>query len=297
MKTLLTILVATLAGSQAFAADLSRWEQRQKEREYNYEESVKKKPFNALWFSALGGLQILDNDVSTFDVERGENDIEFNSFTDLENGFVLEGVVGFDRHVSEKITLGAQAGLGISFAESFTSFGAEDVRETVTEDASEAGTTRLNDLITSTALDLANISTLNNDDEKLEATNDFIDSTGFQYEENWHAFVGPRVGFAVTPKTLLYVSGGLAVIDLEINGTGAFSNINDDETLFGYYAEIGVDRKLTDMISWTLSGRYTDYGNIETDVTLGEGDNAINIDVDQEFANWQIMTGLKVSLQ
>ena len=102
-------------------------------------------------------------------------------------------------------------------------------------------------------------------------------SNAARIENLWDASLRARVGFLLTPRTLVYSTGGLAILREEISATcdGAFpvgwcSVPNGDSqaaTVYGWTAGGGIERMIAP--TWIVRGeyRYSDYGHWIT--TLG----------------------------
>ncbi len=94
-----------------------------------------------------------------------------------------------------------------------------------------------------------------------------------EVEQNWSVTVGGRLGFLVTPDTLLYALGGYTWADVDANVRVAFSDPADaigggfgttdfrlrmDDRVEGYTVGGGVETKLRDHVSLKFEYRYTD---------------------------------------
>jgi outer membrane immunogenic protein len=89
-------------------------------------------------------------------------------------------------------------------------------------------------------------------------------------KETWDASLRGRLGYLVTPDTLLYGSGGVALQRVELNASciggngGAFCAISRNETYgttkFGWTIGAGVERKLWGNWLARIDYRYADFG-------------------------------------
>lgn len=86
---------------------------------------------------------------------------------------------------------------------------------------------------------------------------------------DWSGSLRGRLGYAFD-RTLVYGTAGLAVT----NGYIESAVLDESETLTGYTVGAGVEHAFTDMISGRLEYRYSDYG--DEDFGLGLGDFDVN---------------------
>jgi outer membrane immunogenic protein len=97
----------------------------------------------------------------------------------------------------------------------------------------------------------------------------FRSGTTVTVKSDWDASLRGRLGFLVTPSTLLYGTGGLAAT--RMNATGSCSSIgiicgvpvkhDESETLLGWTAGFGVETTLTERLVARAEYQYTDYEN------------------------------------
>jgi outer membrane immunogenic protein len=122
----------------------------------------------------------------------------------------------------------------------------------------------------------------------------YLGKTELTSDYEWGGVIGARLGLVKGANTLFYVAGGYAYAELgdpELNGK-AIEGVKGPE-LHGWFGEVGMEHRLSQSISLTVAGRYTDYGS----ETLWESDNAycpeeVEIDVD----NLTAMVGIKAKL-
>lgn len=129
----------------------------------------------------------------------------------------------------------------------------------------------------------------NNQSEK-----NYIDFTNFfgttktdtyvRVRSDWDAKLRGRLGFLVTPSTLLYGTGGLAATRMKASTfcpsdgivctpAGPDRKQSESETLLGWTAGFGVETTLTDSLVARAEYQYTDYEQASfwaTDVELGQ---------------------------
>lgn len=115
----------------------------------------------------------------------------------------------------------------------------------------------------------------------------------------WGGVVGARLGLVKSPNTLFYVAGGYAYAQL-----GDTNIAFGDETeslsgpeLHGWFGEVGMEHRLSQSISLTVAGRYTDYGSETLWSNAGTRQaefcpEEVDIDVD----NLAVMVGIKARL-
>ncbi|MEM0899629.1 MAG: outer membrane protein [Pseudomonadota bacterium] len=107
-----------------------------------------------------------------------------------------------------------------------------------------------------------------------------------------------RAGFLITPKTLGYVTGGLAYgrtktdvfAPAATGGTADFGN--DDNDRFGFVVGAGIEQRVTQNISLDLKYLYTDLG---TATYRGDGGGVVAqaFDFDQDVDFHQVRIGVK----
>jgi outer membrane immunogenic protein len=124
-------------------------------------------------------------------------------------------------------------------------------------------------------------------------------SEDFGYDQNfariesaWDASVRARAGFLLTPRTLVYSTGGLALMQQEVSATcaGTFpigwcdtANADSAESvLVGWTAGGGIERMLSR--AWILRGeyRYSDYGSQSLTLFQDEAIDSIAVTVEQK---------------
>ena len=111
-------------------------------------------------------------------------------------------------------------------------------------------------------------------------------------ESAWDASVRARVGFLLTPKTLVYSTGGLALLHYEVSGTcgGTFPvgwcvvpNVDSESVIAaGWTAGGGVERMLPH--AWIIRGeyRYSDYGSQSFTLFEDEALDSIGVTIEQK---------------
>ncbi|MGE0046370.1 MAG: outer membrane protein, partial [Hyphomonadaceae bacterium] len=82
----------------------------------------------------------------------------------------------------------------------------------------------------------------------------------YDIESDWSASVRGTVGYDVTPATEVYVAAGAAWTEVTTNYTpGGFPD--DEDTLTGWTAAVGVSHDYNENVFTAIEGRYTDYGD------------------------------------
>lgn len=104
--------------------------------------------------------------------------------------------------------------------------------------------------------------------------------TGAQASHNWEGMVRARFGALVTPNTLLYATGGLAIINETVT-SGATSVFNPGadwseryrDMRFGWAVGGGVEHRLNGSWNARLDYVYSDYGS----QTYGVAERAVHV--------------------
>lgn len=109
----------------------------------------------------------------------------------------------------------------------------------------------------------------------------------FDCETDWLSTARLRLGYA-TGSTLFYVTGGLAVSDLDLTSTSAGLSSTASETLVGYAIGAGVEYKFRSNMSARIEALYHGFGEEALDLPSGK----INLDTDITT----IRAGLSISL-
>lgn len=125
-------------------------------------------------------------------------------------------------------------------------------------------------------------------DSSGDLTGNDIDLTGdsFRLNADRDLYVGGRVGFTVTPSTLLYVKGGYTNFKVKSRYEDGLGGVFEDgATLDGYRLGAGVEQKFS-LLGPSgfakLEYRYSNYSNLDLD------DVDAGIDVDRH----QVMAGV-----
>ncbi len=103
---------------------------------------------------------------------------------------------------------------------------------------------------------------------------------GIKSEVDYTAALRGRVGYAMD-RTLLYVSAGVAVADISLDGTaiGGSGPFNITETMTGWTIGAGVEHAFTQNWVGRLDYRYSDLGSNSFDFVSGGGDpHRFNLD-------------------
>jgi outer membrane immunogenic protein len=78
-----------------------------------------------------------------------------------------------------------------------------------------------------------------------------------------------RIGYAVTPDILPYITAGGAAQSLKVTEAGG----SDSNTMLGWTAGVGTDVKITQNVFGRVEYRYTDFGS--DDFTTGAGTHSV----------------------
>jgi outer membrane immunogenic protein len=127
-----------------------------------------------------------------------------------------------------------------------------------------------------------------------------VDSS-ISFDQEWGGVLGARVGLLKNPDTLFYAAGGWAfgkLGDIKVDGEAA-TEIKDTD-LSGWFAELGMETRLTSNLYLTFSGRYTDYGSLdaasETVECCYEAGDQIHKNLELDHDTLAVMVGLKAKL-
>jgi outer membrane immunogenic protein len=117
-------------------------------------------------------------------------------------------------------------------------------------------------------------------------------SNSASIKDHWDASLRARVGFLLTPRTLVYSTGGLAILREEVRATceGSFpvgwcaapNSDSESATLYGWTAGGGVERMIGP--AWILRGeyRYSDYGISSFTLFDDASLDSVNISIEQK---------------
>ena len=94
------------------------------------------------------------------------------------------------------------------------------------------------------------------------------DNAGTTVDGGVNGSLRARLGYAVSPDILPYVTAGGAAQSLELTEGG----VSDRNTLLGWTAGVGTDVKITDQVFGRVEYRYSDYGNEEFTTAGGTRD-------------------------
>ena len=108
-------------------------------------------------------------------------------------------------------------------------------------------------------------------------------NAGTEVKSGLDGSIRARLGYTVTPQTLIYVTAGGAGKNVSVNEGG----IKDEQTALGYTAGVGADVKVVRNIFARAEYRYSDYG---TD-TYNTGSGSREVD----SSDHKVLFGLGVS--
>src|SRR5262249_13431934 len=126
---------------------------------------------------------------------------------------------------------------------------------------------------------------------------------------DWFATVRGRLGAIVTPDTLMYLTGGLAVAEIKTAGTVAgFSSGFDDNgnpiatavglgfydhrTMAGWTAGAGVETHLSGNLTGKVEYLYLDFGRISTATTNPSNSTPLAVNFDSRVTHHIVRVGL-----
>ena len=83
------------------------------------------------------------------------------------------------------------------------------------------------------------------------------------YDLNWAADVSARIGYLVTPDTLLFGAVGPSITDLRFTeGSSSLGSSSAGVTRIGWSVGVGVDHKFTDQLTGRIEFSHADYGTV-----------------------------------
>ena len=88
------------------------------------------------------------------------------------------------------------------------------------------------------------------------------------YKVNLTGNIRGRLGYAILPATMIYMTGGWALLNLEFRD-GATARVASD-VLSGWVAGGGVDRSFSANLVGRIEYLYADYGNRNLDIGSGD---------------------------
>lgn len=104
-------------------------------------------------------------------------------------------------------------------------------------------------------------------------------------------FLGGRIGYAVSPSTLVYAKGGYSNARYNLQGTDGTTSLRQRLDTDGYRVGAGVEQKLGKNSFVKLEYRYSNYNRGEFDFNGGTPDSSrFDIDTDRH----QVMAGVGV---
>jgi len=90
------------------------------------------------------------------------------------------------------------------------------------------------------------------------------------YTLNWAGNIRGRLGYAITPTTLPFIAGGVAITDLRFTDNNAKVILETGKTRVGWTLGAGVDQAFTNNLVGRVEYVYADYGQVIYD--YGGGD-------------------------
>lgn len=114
---------------------------------------------------------------------------------------------------------------------------------------------------------------------------------GSSVDTGWDGALLARAGILVAPTTLVYITGGLAVLDVEVsascvvaggNWCGADRRQSASELKVGWTLGAGFEMLLRDNLYLRGEYRYSDYGSVDTTFFASAPDEQVQTGVDLE---------------
>lgn len=127
--------------------------------------------------------------------------------------------------------------------------------------------------------------------EAKQEFNETIDGTAFlgNIEVGRDVYIGGRVGFTVTPRTLLYLKGGYTNTTIESAFTSTGGNADFDTSVDGWRVGAGVEQMLGNNFFLKAEYRYSNYNGAQFDDDVF-GDEDFDIDLDRH----QVVAGVGI---
>ncbi|AOR76695.1 MULTISPECIES: outer membrane protein [Sphingomonadaceae] len=108
---------------------------------------------------------------------------------------------------------------------------------------------------------------------------------------NRDLYVGARVGYVISPKTMLYAKGGYTNAKFDVRSTFGTVDTNRDIDADGWRIGAGVEQAVTNNVFAKIEYRYSNYSKGEIDYTNEIPDSQrFNLDLDRH----QVMAGVGV---
>lgn len=105
-------------------------------------------------------------------------------------------------------------------------------------------------------------------------------------------YVGARVGYAMSPETMLYVKGGYTNARFNLEGTDGTTNLSQRLDTDGYRLGAGVEQKFGSNAFGRLEYRYSNYSKGEFDFE-GETPDTSRFDIDTDRHQVVATVGLR----
>ncbi len=126
---------------------------------------------------------------------------------------------------------------------------------------------------------------------------------------DWFATVRGRVGATVTPNSMMYVTGGLAVAEIKTAGTVSGSNLSFDEngnpivtpvgvnfydhrTKAGWTAGAGIEAHLGGNVTGKVEYLYLDFGRVSTAATNPLNATPVTVNLDSRVTDHIVRVGI-----
>ncbi|MDQ2879645.1 MAG: outer membrane beta-barrel protein [Pseudomonadota bacterium] len=94
-------------------------------------------------------------------------------------------------------------------------------------------------------------------------------------------YLGARVGYAVAPRTLLYVKGGYTNQRLDLTANDGTVTTGNHYNLDGYRVGAGIEQQLSPNTYAKVEYRYSNYGNARLEYANGTNTNNFDVNTDR----------------
>ena len=103
-------------------------------------------------------------------------------------------------------------------------------------------------------------------------------------------YVGGRIGYAVSPRALIYAKGGYTNARVNVDYAVGTARIEDHANLDGYRLGAGVEQAIGGKAYAKLEYRYSNYGDARLEYPNGANTNNFDVDTDRH----QVVAGVGI---
>ena len=124
-----------------------------------------------------------------------------------------------------------------------------------------------------------------------KVTNSPVDAAALGYgrvKAGRDLYAGARIGYKLTPATLLYAKGGYTNTRLDLTANNGTVTTDEHYTLDGYRVGAGLEQALTPRTYAKIEYRYSNYGNARLEFANGANTNNFSVDTDRH----QVLAGV-----